>query len=177
MSKKNIIIWIICLVVADQGIKIIIANFFFDSKFDIIESVFGFCPVYNDKFSYVNASLSLKLGLLPHAILFIFAQILMIFLYDYFKIIHRSKLSDFILILGQSILCCVFCGFFLWKDGILDYIFIYPVVCDLKDLYINSFLICLFCYHFKYRKKIHLFKTKEYFSKRWIDIKQFLTKS
>jgi len=41
MKRKNIIFWIVCLVIADQGVKLIIANFFIDTRFDIIDSILG----------------------------------------------------------------------------------------------------------------------------------------
>lgn len=174
MSKKYIILWIICLVVADQGIKIIVANYLFDTKFDVIESVLGFRPVFNTKYSYVNTLLfDQKLGLSSHLILLIFAQILVVFYYDIFNTLHKSKLSDFVFIFGQSLILCVFSGFFLWKDGILDYFFVYPFVFDLKDIYVHCFVISLFCYYFKNKTIIRNsnFKITDYFIKRWADFK------
>ena len=59
MTRKNIIFWIICLVIADQGVKLIIVNFFIDTKFDIIDSIIGFRPVFNNQYTYFNALLNL----------------------------------------------------------------------------------------------------------------------
>ena len=70
------------LVLLDQIVKFIIANYFIDTNFDIIESVFGFHPIYNDEYSYANAMLRLKMGIIPHTILLIIIQFLLILLYD-----------------------------------------------------------------------------------------------
>ena len=63
MKRKDIIIWIVCLVIADQGVKLIIANYFIDTKFDIIDSILGFRPVFNNQYSYFNALFKLNIGL------------------------------------------------------------------------------------------------------------------
>jgi signal peptidase II len=150
MTKKTIILWIICLVIVDQVIKLIVANYLFDTKFDIIDSILGFHPIYNNKYSYFNALLKLNLGLLPHTILLFFIECLLLLFYGYFKTMQYStKLIDIAFILGQAALVCVFCGFFFWENGILDFIFLYPFIVDFKDIYLNGFVIFFFWNYFK----------------------------
>ena len=55
MTRKKMVFWIICLVLADQVVKLFVVNFFIDTKFYVIEPIFGFRPVFNDQFSYFNA--------------------------------------------------------------------------------------------------------------------------
>lgn len=180
MKRKYIILWIICLVIADQGIKLIIANYYMDSRFDVIRSVLGFHPIYNDQYSYFNALLKLNLGLLPHTIMLIFILLMIIFFYDYFKtILYKSKLLDISFIFGIAATICVFCGFFFWKNGILDFIFLYPFTFDLKDIYLNCFVIFFLWNYLKNYSKIQSsnLNLKSYLKKCQNNIQYFLTKS
>jgi len=170
MTRKNIIFWIICLVIADQGVKLIIANFFIDTKFDIIDSIIGFHPVFNNQYTYFNALLKQNIGLLPHTVLLIFIQLTILLLYMYLRTVqHSTKLLDISFIFGQSGLICVFCGFFLWKAGILDFIYLHFWTVDFKDIYMNCFAI-LFIVNF-YKNKSELKGSK---IKNWKEFKQLL---
>jgi len=122
MSRKNIIFWIICLVIADQVTKLIIANFFMDTRFDIINSVLGIRPVFNEKYTYFNLLLGINFGIFARIVFFIFVQFIVLFAYGYFKTLQKSstKLLDIAFIFGQSAVVCLFCGLFFWKRGILD---------------------------------------------------------
>jgi hypothetical protein len=180
MTKKTIILLIICLIAADQSIKLIIANYFIDTKFDIIDSVLGFHPIFNDKYSYFNAILKMNLGLLPHVIVLIFMQLFLIFFYGYFKAVkqHATRLLNITFIVGQAALVCVFCGFFFWKNGILDYMFLYLFTCDLKDIYLNCFALFFLWYYYKNKKEIQSsdLKMTGYLKERWIDIAELSMK-
>ena len=90
MTRKNIIFWIICLVIADQGVKLIIVNFFINTKFDIIDSIIGFSPVFNNQYSYINNVLKLNIGLLPHTVLLIFLQLAIPFIYIFLKTVQSD---------------------------------------------------------------------------------------
>ena len=176
MTRKKMVFWIICLVLADQVVKLFVVNFFIDTKFYVIEPIFGFRPVFNDQFSYFNAILKLNLGLLPHAILLIFIQFLFLFYYGYYRTAqHSSKLLDISFIFGQSGLVCVFCGFFLWKKGVLDYIYLYLFTVDLKDIYLNCFAVLFLLSYHKNKEEIKNsdIKPKAYLLKSWIEFKQF----
>ena len=177
MTRKKMFFWIICLVLADQVIKLIIANFFIDTKFYLIEPILGFRPVFNAQYSYFNSILKLNLGLLPHAILLIFAQIIILLCYRYYRFLqHSSKsLIDISFIFGQSALICVFCGFFFWKAGILDFIYLYFWTVDLKDIYINVFAILFFFNYYNNRKEFKKpsVKMKEYLLNNWKEFKQY----
>ena len=134
MKRKKIIFWIVCLVVADQIVKLIIANYFIDTRFDIIDSILGFRPIYNTQYSYFNALLKLNIGLLPHTILLILIQFVILLLYKYMRTAqHSTKLLDISFIFGQSALICVFFGFFFGEAGILDFIYLRLWTVDFKD--------------------------------------------
>lgn len=150
MKRKFIILWIICLVIADQGIKIIIANYYIDTRFDVVNSIIGFHPIYNDQYSYFNALLKLNLGIIPHTFILIFITLMIVFLYDYFKtILFDSKLLDISFIFGIAAMVCIFLGFFFWEKGILDFIYFFPFTFDLKDIYLNGFVIFFLLFYFK----------------------------
>jgi signal peptidase II len=173
-----VIFWIICLVVADQAVKLIIVNFFWGTKFYLIEPILGFRPVFNDQYSYFNTVLKLNLGILPHTIILILAQAIISACYGYYKTIQRSGtlLIDVSYIFGQSALICVFCGFYFWKAGILDFIDLYLWIVDFKDIYLNCFVILFGFNYFKNWKdfKNPKFKTKDYLLNSWTEFKQFL---
>jgi len=181
MTKKNIILWIICLVIVDQGTKLIIANYFIDTKFDFIDSVFGFHPVFNDKYTYFNTLLGLNLGLFPRTIVFIIVQFVVVFCYGYFKAIQRrsTKLLDIMFVFSESAVICVFCGFYLWKNGVLDFIYLHFWIFDLKDVYINCFVIILLINALIINKKSTNanIKASDYLLKCWRSIKQYLQRN
>ncbi len=141
MKKSKIIVWIILLVAADQISKIVIAGNFLDTRFDIIDGLFGFRPVFNAQYSYFNQALGLNIGLWPHVVLLVLIELILIAIYGYYRKAQRStKLIDIAFAFGQAALVCVLCGFFFWKRGVLDFIFVGFVTCDLKDIYINCFV-------------------------------------
>ena len=176
MKRKSIILWIICLVLVDQGTKLIVANFFIDTSFYIIKPIFGFRPIFNTQFSYFNSLLKLNLGLLYHTIVLILIQLFILFVIDYYKTRQRSNntLLDISYIFGQSALICVFCGFYLWGAGILDFIDLFFWTVDLKDIYLNCFVIFFIINEFKYLKerKNSNIKMKNYLSNHWAKFKQ-----
>lgn len=155
MTKKNVILGVVILVLVDQVIKIVIAHYWMNIKIDFIPSVLGFRPIFNSEYSYVNASLKLERGIVFHTIYLVLMQLTIIFLYDYFRSMKiQTKLLDISFIFGQAAIICVFCGFFFWENGILDYIFLYPFTVDLKDIYLNCFAILILIYCYIYRKEI-----------------------
>jgi len=175
MTRKNIIFWIIILVIADQVIKLIIINFFIDTKFDIIGSIIGFRPVFNKQYSYFNALLKLNIGLLPHTLLLIFIQLVIFFLYRYLrKVQHSTKLLDISFLFGQSALICVFCGFFLWKEGILDFLYLHFWTVDFKDIYINCFTVLFLINYIKNQTEIKSSKIKmeNFLLNSWLEFRQ-----
>jgi len=154
MKKVNIILWILLLVLVDQGSKLIIANCFIDTQFYIIEDVLGFHPVYNIQHSFLNNLLNLKLSLWLHVILLFCIQWLIIYVYSNYRSKQpKTKLLDVSFIFGQAGLICVFLGWFFWKDGILDFIFLYALTIDLKDIYLNCFVLLFIVNILKNRKE------------------------
>lgn len=89
MTMKNIVTWILILIVIDQSIKILIYNLFGEIHFEIIPSLLEFKPTFNVKHSWVNTlldkNLGINVGLLPHVILYILIGILIPMYFSYFR--------------------------------------------------------------------------------------------
>jgi len=152
---------VILSVLADSVIKIIINGYFLDVRFDIIPNLFEFKPVFNKQYSYVNYLFGLEMGFGLHLFLFCFAFVIALASYDFFKHIPNGrKLLDISFIFAFSGIICAFIG--LVTGGCLDYIYLKPLfVFDLKDLYIDCFLILYFYYFFKYKKSLKSVKLKD----------------
>ena len=167
MKRKNIVFWIICLIFVDQVSKIIIAKFFIDTKFYIIQPILGFSPIFNNQFSYFNSILKLNLGLLPHTIILVLIQLIMVLCYDYYRNIQHpdTLFLDISFIFGQSALICVFCGFYFWETGILDFIYLYFWTVDFKDIYLNCFVLLFVVNYLKKKTEFRNSKIifKDYF--------------
>ena len=162
MKTKTVIAWIIILFCIDQAIKIIIDRYFLDVNFEIIPHLFYFKSTFNDKFSYINGLLNLGMGFWVHIVLFCFAFLLLIAFYDFMKFASgNAKSIDIICIFGfagaiSSLFCTIFWG------GCLDYIYLKPLfVFDLKDLYINCFVVLLLIYYIRNKQRLSSVKTKD----------------
>lgn len=161
MKTRKIIFWIFLLIVIDQTIKIIINSFFLEVHFEIIPSLFEFKPVFNDKHSYGNVLLNkhfnINMGLWFHIIIFLCVQIFMLVLYRYFRgnISDNKKLLDVVIIFQIAGLICALIGNLIWEKGTLDYIYLKPLfIFDLKDLFMNCFIILFLVYMSKNKSQI-----------------------
>ena len=163
MKLRTIIFLILTLVVADQVIKIVINAFFLENQFEIIPSLFEFKPFFNVKHSYVNSILykhfNINLGLLFHVGLYLFILIMLIpSLWLTFRnnIHENKKLLDVAFSFGIAAAICAISGNLIWQKGTLDFIYLKPLfIFDLKDLYINCFVILLFVHAFKNREQLN----------------------
>jgi uncharacterized protein YacL len=168
MKTRKIIFWIILLIVIDQAIKIVINSFFLEVRVEIIPSLFEFRPVFNDKHSYFNSLLysnfNINLGLVFHLFLFLLAGIIFVILHRFLRknISENKKLLDTAFVFATAGLICGLIGNLIWEKGTLDYIYLKPLfIFDLKDLYINCFVILFLVYFLKNRHQINeLQKTK-----------------
>ena len=168
MKAKTIIFWIFILVIADQAIKIIINAFFLECQVEIIPSLFEFSPTFNDKHSYVNDLLyrnfHINMGLWFHIILFLIIEIVVFTMYACFKsaIFNNKRLLDFAFTIQLAGVVCAFFGNLIWEKGTLDYIYLKPLfVFDLKDLYMNCFVVLFLIYTHKNNAEIKKIKMKD----------------
>lgn len=168
MKKQQILFWIILLIIIDQSVKIVINSFFLDSHFEIIPVLIEFKPIFNDKHSYVNALIDkhfgVNLGLWFHIILFLFIQIIFLILYSFWRnnTSSHKKLLDTAFAFQVAGLVCALIGNVIWEKGILDFIYLKPLfIFDLKDLYINCFVILFLIFVFKNKTQFRTLKTKD----------------
>jgi hypothetical protein len=168
MKIKTIISWTILLIIIDQAVKIVIYKFFFETRFDIIPSLFEFRPTFNTKHSYANVLLynnfNIDMGLWFHIILFLFILIFFFVYYNYLRnnISENKKLLDVAFIFFAATFICALIGNLIWEKGTLDFIYLKPLfVFDLKDLYSNCFLILFLIYSFKNRIQIATIKPRD----------------
>ncbi len=165
MKIRNVVFLTLFLIVLDQAVKLIIIAYYFDVTFPIIPSLLDFRPKFNDKHSYVNVLLNqylgVHVGLLPHIILFIAIQFVMILLFGYFrKNIKNNRILGVAFAFQMSAMACAMLGNLVWKQGTLDFIYLIPFfIFDLKDLYSNCFILLFFIYVNSVKKaldKVHL---------------------
>jgi len=168
MKTRTIILWILLLIITDQAVKIIINIYFINCQFEIIPSLFEFKPYFNDKHSWFNhfthKNFNINTGLWFHIILFLFVEIIMLALYDYFRnhISKNRKLLDTAFIFQISCWGGAIIGNLVWEKGTLDYIYLKPLfIFDLKDLYHNCFVVLIIIYIHKNISQVKKVKIKE----------------
>lgn len=153
------------LITIDQVIKIVIYNYFLETNFVIIPSLFEFAPTFNGKHSYANVLLhenfNIDLGLWIHVIFFMIFQAFILLLYDFLrsKLTKDSRILDFAIVLQLSAMICALIGNLIWEKGVLDYIYLKPLfVFDLKDLYNTCFIVIFPLTLLIYRKQFDSIK-------------------
>lgn len=129
-------VFVVFLVLVDVVIKIIIDNYFIDTKFFLTER-FGFRPFLNrDQLSIFNKELNMNLGLgvliLLNLIVILAIVLLMHVLKKdktLFKIVHWGLWIEL-----SGVICSLIDKLF-WH-GSLDYVQCFSVIFDLKDVYL-----------------------------------------
>ena len=162
MKIRTFLLWVIALFAIDQIIKIVINQYFLDVRFDIIPPLFYFRPKFSQNYSYINELFKLGMGFWIHAILRCFVVMLLIVLYSLYKTISKNaKVINIAFIFGFAAVTCSLIDTFLW-GGSLDFIYLKPLfVFDLKDLYVNVFIILFLLYNHKNRKYLASIKVKD----------------
>lgn len=142
LTRSQMFIIFIILMIIDQGIKIIIKNNFFTSYFEIIPRFLSFNPIINTDGSWLNARFNFNIGF-PLLILFNSVSLLLfIEIYRYAKNKgEKNYWGDFaFLFIFSGALCSLIDKIF--YGGSLDFIGISDLfVADIKDIYINLGLL------------------------------------
>lgn len=144
MKTRNIIFWTILLILTDQVVKLVIYHSLMNVNYIIIPNVLEFKPVFNPGYSYWTQKVGANMGLIAHLILFSFIWAAIIFLYKYYhKVDPKNRLLDGALVFQLAGFASAYISILFWKEGVLDFIYFNPlnVTCDLKDLYINIFIV------------------------------------
>lgn len=151
MRTRNIILLILLLVIADQVVKLIIYKSFMEVSGVIVPQVLEFKPIFNNKYSFVNdltyKKTGMDAGLIFHAIVFALVWLVLFPFYKFFKnIAPGNKTLDVSFSFLTAGVICAYLGILIWQDGTLDFLHFKlgaSVVFDLKDIYINCFVILL----------------------------------
>lgn len=151
MKIRNIILLIVLLVLIDQGSKLVVYNSLMDTNFEIIPKILDFKPVFNSKYSFVNDSIhkrtGMDAGLIFHVVLFGLIWLILFLSYRFFKVIApKSKMLDVAFSFFTAGVICAYLGILVWEKGMLDFLhfkILGYIICDLKDIYINCFVVLL----------------------------------
>lgn len=144
MKRRNIILWVLLLVFIDQVVKLVIYHSFMDSNYTLAPDLLEFKPIFNPSYSYWTAKLGANMGVVAHLTMFSLIWAILIILYKFYhKVNSQNRLLDIALIFQNAGFVSAYISILFWKDGVLDFISFKPlnVVCDLKDLYINIFVV------------------------------------
>lgn len=149
MKTRNILLLIFLLVLIDQSVKLIIYSSFMNVNCEIIHGVLDFNPLFNSKYSFVNYSLhkstGMDMGALFHIALFALVWLILFLGYRFFKSIDsRNKTLDVATSFFTAAVICSYLGMLVWEKGTLDFLHIkrmMNIIFDLKDIYINCFVV------------------------------------
>ncbi|MDY6012481.1 signal peptidase II [Clostridium sp.] len=144
LTTKEIFSFFFILMLIDQGIKIIIKLFFFNSYFAIFNGFLSFNPIINTDGSWLNARFGTSISFPILIILNILALIIFVELYRYYKSKGNkdifSDLTIIFIVAGAS--CSLIDKIF--YGGSLDFIGISNLfIADFKDIYINLGILFL----------------------------------
>lgn len=132
---------VVFLTALEQGLKIIINNYYLLVTAPILRPWLYFSPMFNRDYSWINSMLKLNVGRWFHVIL---VAGLLVFVYSFYRFIQYSLITDrlinttFAFLFAGAI--CSLIDKVLW-NGSLDYIQVRGMFTfDLKDAYINVFI-------------------------------------
>lgn len=171
MRTRNIIFLIVLLVIIDQVTKLIIYHSFMDVNLEIVPQLLDFKPTFNSKYSFVNDSIYKKTGmdagLTFHIILFPLIWFVLFLFYRFFKgIAPKNKMLDISFCFLTAGYICGYLGILVWEKGILDFLYfklLGGVVFDLKDIYIDCYIVFFIISTMKIEKE-HKIKLKDMMS-------------
>lgn len=145
-SNKNLLKLLLLLLLMDQGTKIIIKLFFFNTNKTLLPKMLSFNPLINTDGSWLNARFDTSVSF---PILIFINTIALFLLLEFFRFLRSKGLKDFwseltFIFLFIGALCSLIDKIF--YGGSLDFIGISDLfVADIKDIYINlglfSFII------------------------------------
>lgn len=145
---------IFMLIVLEQGIKLIVKNYY-NVKVPIIENILYFMPVLNEDYSWFNSMFQFGWSRFFHIALVLFV---ILFGYSFFKYLETKNLNKKItntlkIFLFSGAICSLMDKIF-W-NGSLDYILLKGFfVFDLKDCYLTTFQVIIIIFAIKNRKTI-----------------------
>lgn len=146
-EERGTWLWVFGLIAMEQGIKSGIYYNLMDAEVPILPPFLYFNPLFNRDYSWFNSMLQLGIGKWVH-IVFVFMACVFIFLfYRYLLSLtnnHQTIRLPFVFLFSGAM--CSLIDKVFW-DGSLDYIQLKSFFTfDLKDLYIDAFIVILLFY-------------------------------
>lgn len=149
--------WIVALISLDQIIKLVIYHHYFDMEVDIIKDLLIFSPIKNTKLSWGGNYISIFSN--PIFLNIMNVLIILVFISSYYYYCSRQQprlLGQVIFIVGMAGVICSFIDKICW-GGSIDYIEIPSMFTfDLKDCYIDIWLVLFSYVMIRYNEKIHI---------------------
>ena len=142
LKNKHLLILFICLMILDQGIKIVIKYNYFNDYFEIIPNFLSFHPIINTHGSWLNARFNFNINFPSLILINAISLMLFIEIYRYTKI--KCGKSFWIDMCFIFIFAGALCSFIdkVFYGGSLDFIGISNLfIADIKDMYINLGLL------------------------------------
>jgi lipoprotein signal peptidase len=163
MKIRVIVLWTIALVVIEQVLKLVISVNYRDLNVEIIPSLLEFKPTLNDKTFYWLGLMNIDVGRWVRLATGIIVLVIFGLLYLFMKkaTSKKEKLMDMGFIFGFAGILCSLCDNILF-GGSWDYVYLKPLfVFDLKDLYLNCFIILFAVFYFRNRKEMNNVKISD----------------
>lgn len=140
-------LWILFFIIfiLDQGLKLIIKMYYFNTTFTLINNFLYFSPIINSQGSWLNARFGAGVSFNLLVILNIIALILFVEIYRYFN--SRNPKSYWLDLCFVFALAGCLCSLIdkVFYGGSLDFIGISDLfIADFKDIYINISILFLF---------------------------------
>lgn len=144
IQNKKMWLGIFILITIEQVIKIVINSNFLEKRFPILPPFLYFEPMFNRSYSWFNSMLQLGISKWIHIFIVVIMSILIYLFYGYLnKELGTNKIINILFAFIFSGAMCSLIDKVFW-DGSLDYILVNGFFTfDLKDVYINIFIILL----------------------------------
>ena len=139
---RTVILWSIVLVVIEQAIKWIISTNYQNVNIEIIPSLLEFKPTLNDKTLYWLGLMNIDAGRWARIAIGIIILGICCIYYPYMKetLKYRTCLDVAFIFCFAGVLCSLSDNVFF--GGSWDYVYLKPLfIFDLKDLYMNCFVV------------------------------------
>lgn len=152
MFTKNKLTWlcIAVLVGVEQLIKVIINAFYLNDSFAILSPFLYFMPFFNRYYSWFNSILQIGSSKWVHILFVAVMTVLMLLFYRYLRKNYETGryINAMFLFLFSGTVCSLL-DKVIW-NGSLDYILLNGFfIFDLKDIYIDVFIVLLLLSLFK----------------------------
>lgn len=144
MKISNRITWlgVFFLISLEQLIKVVINNYYLDKNIPLLPPLLYFKPMFNRDYSWFNSMLQLGIGKWLHILLVAVMSILIYKFYEYInsQIASNNAVNVMFAFAFSGAMCSLIDKIF-W-NGSLDYIMVNGFFTfDLKDLFVNIFIV------------------------------------